>query len=1309
MPADGRSLPDEGQVFRGKTVARGVISHPLPQRNPSLVAIARREGFCLKGLFASKTVARMNAGFSLRTLCQVAMLIALAFVLERLIPVIDIGTSRISFAFIPMMCCGMFFGPLWGAAAFGIADILGWPIMGQFPIPLILVSRMTEGFIFGLILHRKNIKTWPHSVISALLTQVICGMGLTTLGLITSPASRFFGLPYLPLLVLRLPQFAIIFTLQIVVFPALLKLREALQKAGYVTRICNSKIPNIFREVRMNLFNDGWLFAKNSPENFTPVEIPHDWLISDTLNLYENSVGFYKKTFQFDSAFQDKHVFIRFDGVMMDSTLFANDSKVGEWKYGYTAFEFDITDYLIKDRDNTILLKVNYQSPCSRWYTGAGIYRDVFLLTKNAAHFISDGIYITPKKQIDGQWVVEVEAEVEAGGQVFEVRHHVIETGGMTIPDARLWDINDPHLYHLKSELLVGGSVSDTVISRFGIRETEFKPDEGFFLNGRRVKLNGVCQHHDLGALGAAFNRDAMQRQLNILRGMGVNAIRTAHNPPSVSFMELADEMGFLVMSEILDMWRLPKTEYDYARFFDEWIERDVASWVRRDRNCPSVILWSIGNEIYDTHADYEKGAATLRLLTALVKEHDPNGHSAVTFSSNFMAWENTQKCADLLKIIGYNYAEELYHDHHRTYPDWVIYGGETCSIVQSRGVYHFPLGKELLHDDDMQCSAFGNSRTSWGARSIEKCITDDRDAYFSPGQFLWSGFDYIGEPTPYHTKNSYFGQIDTAGFPKDSYYIFKSAWVDYKADPFVHIYPYWDFSPGQVIDVCICTNAPKAELFFNGSSIGVFEVEQKSDKKLKGEFRVPYEPGELTGLAYDDEGNEVARTVRRSFGDAVRFNARPETVGELVFYEITALDKDDNIVENANNRVNVCVDNGVLLGLDNGDSTDYDQYRSSSRRLFNGKLLAIAKPDYPTATMSINLEMDSTDVPVRKVELTSDGFRIFAKTYPEDATYDDLAWRLTDVSGIDSPLGVLDVADDGRSAVLVPNGDGDAFVRCGIKNGGEHISLYSQIQLTLSGYGRPLLNPYKFLAGGLYNLSNSELANANERGVATMRKGKSHVGFADIDFGAFGSDEITLSLFALDSEPFIFEIWTGGMPEHGGILLFEPLYDKGTIWNTYIDATYKLPRRLRGIETICFVFNQKVHIGGFVFRELDKAFEKLYAADNDFIYGDSYSVADRAIEGIGNNVTIGFNDMDFGDNGAEAIEINLRCRRKNSFQVVTTDADSVSFSNMLEAEPSVEYALSCFSLDNKIKGKNTVSLVFLPGCDIDIEWIRFK
>lgn len=336
----------------------------------------------------------------------------------------------------------------------------------------------------------------------------------------------------------------------------------------------------------------------------------------------------------------------------------------------------------------------------------------------------------------------------------------------LSINNPMLWDINQPYCYNLKTELLENEQVIEEEVQTFGFRTMEFDSQQGFLLNGRKVKIHGVCQHHDLGCLGAAVNKTALKRQIILLQEMGVNAIRTAHNMPAVELMELADEMGVLIVSEAFDMWERSKTPFDYARFYPDWWKQDIASWVRRDRNRPSMLMWSIGNEIYDTHAD-ERGQELTIELRDLVQVHDPKGNAVVTIGSNYMPWENAQKCADLVKFAGYNYAEKYYDQHHEEHPDWIIYGSETSSTVQSRGIYHFPFAQSVLSDDDEQCSALGNSSTSWGAKNTEACIIADRDATYSPGQFIWTGFDYIGEPTPYFTKNSYFGQLDTAGFKR--------------------------------------------------------------------------------------------------------------------------------------------------------------------------------------------------------------------------------------------------------------------------------------------------------------------------------------------------------------------------------------------------------------------------------------------------------------------------------------------------------------------------------------------------------------
>ena len=1079
----------------------------------------------------------------------------------------------------------------------------------------------------------------------------------------------------------------------------------------------------------MKIFNEGWQFRRETQPEWKEVNLPFDWLISDTKNLYKSDVGLYKKNFTIENI--GNVFYLRFDGIYMDSTLYINGKKVDEWKNGYTAFTCDITEY-IKEGDNEVIVSVNHQSPNSRWYSGAGIYRDCWLIEKNPTHFAIDGIYIIPQKISRDVWQLTVNSEI-MGNSSITIKHELYkynphsnereikeiltnEDGDLIVTHPQLWDIEDPQLYCLESQLIVDGEVVDIEITRFGFREIEFHPERGFTLNGQHVKLQGVCQHHDLGGLGAAVYKDAIRRQFVILKEMGVNAIRTAHNPPAAAFMELADEMGFLIMTELTDIWKRPKTTYDYARFFDEWVEKDIKSWVRRDRNCPSIIMWSIGNEIYDTHADADDGITTAkRMIKEVVENGTPS--NLITLCSNYMPWENTQKCADVIKLIGYNYAEYLYHEHHQKYPDWIIYGGETASTVQSRGIYHFPLKKSLLSDDDFQCSALGNSTTSWGAKSSEACIIDHRDARFTLGQFLWTGFDYIGEPTPYHTKNSYFGQVDTAGFPKDSYYIYKSAWQKlHNNPPFVHVFPHWDWSIGQPIDVRIASNAPKVELFLNGKSLGITEIDHHSDKQIVANYIVPFEEGTIKAVAYDEKNKEITSSERHSFGCAKQLDCvqstypSPTGIAQLYFIEIFAKDSNGCIVENANNRVIVKTSGDTkLLALDNGDSTDYDQYQNNnSRRLFNGKLLAIleSKSQQP----GYIIEFDQTDIPIRKIELSAKGFDISAEILPTNATYTDLEWRLTDEAGIDSYLGHLEVSECGKSAKVIPKGDGEVYVRCATKNGGEHINLISLFPLTITGYGKPFLDPYTFISGGLYSKSNLPMTNGNERGVATLRDQDSHVGFADLDFGAFGSDEFTTWLFPLAGNEFPIEIWLGMPEEDTSTFITTVTYNLGSKWNTYQEVTYKLPQKIKGIQTLCLVFKQKVHIKGFQFTKQEKAYSLHNFANADHIYGDSFTINSPSVDHIGNNVTILFNDMLF-ENPTSNITLSWRSSQDiNSIKLLFADENGNETPNMLTLEGiQKEWLTANLQLTTPLQGKGNISFIFLPGSDIDLEYFKFS
>ena len=1136
--------------------------------------------------------------------------------------------------------------------------------------------------------------------------------------------------------------------------------------------------------MKKQLFNDHWFFAKfeisttlkgisMTRNTWKEVDIPHDWLIYDPTNLYETSEGWYKKQFEIEKLSPEDYISFRFDGVYQDVTIYINGTQACEWKNGYTTFEFDATAYLLEGT-NEITVRVVHESPNSRWYSGAGIYRNVWIKQGFKDHFIADSIYITPIKESDSTWKVEIDSELALGqaanyraqhtiltlcGEMVTISKQEVSAGSkdsqvLLVSSPKLWDVGAGNLYIVKSELFKDGELVDVDTNRFGFREIGMSPDGGFVLNGRRIKLFGVCQHHDLGALGAAVNRVALQRQFELLVKMGMNAVRTAHNVPAVEFMELADEMGIIVCSEIFDMWRNPKTTYDYARFFDEWAERDIAAWIRRDRNCPSVVMWSIGNEISDTHVD-ERGLETTKWLAGLVELHDPKGHAPATIGSNFMPWENARKCADIVKLAGYNYAEKYYEEHHAMYPNWIIYGSETASTTQSRGVYRFPLSQSILADDDEQCSSLGNCSTSWGARSTEACIIADRDAVFSLGQFIWTGFDYLGEPTPYHTKNSYLGQIDTAGFFKDSAYIFQAEWTDYKEKPMVHVFPYWDFSEGQLIDVRVTSNAPKVELFFNDESLGTFDIDHAKGIKLIGDWQLPYQKGTLRAVAYCENGKAIAEDIQTSFGDAKAITLTPSKIeviadGEdLIFVEIGTIDENGIHVANANNRVEVSVSEaGRLIGLDNGDSTDYDSYKGTSKRLFSGKLLAIIAANHEPGniTMTVtsigltsvsqifsvqegeipvgtskalvaNMPSDRIDeTPVRKIELVSSEGNLLnenlrevvvkAIIYPKNATYRDLQWRVTNAAGIDSTIAEFEVLDNG-DVVVKALGDGIFYLRCMTTNGADKPRLISQLDFNVTGFGEAYLNPYDFISGGLYTRSNLELTNGNERGVATDRELESHVGFENVNFGEIGSDTITLPLFSLTPDEFPIEIWEGMPGEAGSERVCEVIYDLGTKWNTYQEKTYKLPRKFKGLTTICFVFKQKVHVKGFSFVEPVKAYEKLAATNYSFISGDSYEVTETSVEGIGNNVTLIFDDMDFSTHGISKIQIcGSTSLTKNAIQIRFNDGESESI-QIAEFARTSHYEVQEFELEDVGTNKQ-VSFVFLPGCQFNFKWFRF-
>ena len=1003
------------------------------------------------------------------------------------------------------------------------------------------------------------------------------------------------------------------------------------------------------------LFNDGWQFclcdigtelSALPGRHWYDVELPHDWLINDTSKLYETGEGWYRRSLPCSAEQLSGRVLLNFDGVYMNSTLFVNGKEAGSWTYGYSAFEHDITDFL-HEGENELLLRVSHQSPNTRWYSGAGIFRDVMLKLRPAAYIGTNGVYIHSAPQPEGGWTTEVETDVvgeasdirmllevfdpagaSMGGYGLEAHFdggHEKFTASFNSTDPELWSVDDPMLYTLKISLYSGSELLDCVNETFGYRTAEFDPDRGFLLNGEPVKLHGVCMHHDLGALGSALNEAALARQLRIMKEMGVNAIRTSHNMPARQLVQLCDEMGLLVDSEAFDMWEKPKTEFDNHRFFTEHAERDVRSWIERDRNHPCIIMWSIGNEINDTIDPH--GLDITKRLYEYVLKYDPKGNAAPTIGSNYMGNENAQKCSDVVKLAGYNYSEYLYDEHHAKYPGWVIYGSETASAVRSRGIYRFPAELPLLTGEDCQCSSLDNSVVGWGSSAM-KSWRLDRDCPFCCGQFIWTGFDYIGEPTPYNTKNSYFGIVDTAGFPKDIYYFYQSVWVSPEQKKVLHIVPsYWDFIPGQEIDVLIYSNARDVELFLNGKSIGSHVMELETSQDMRAHFKVPFEPGVLRVVGHFADGSECSEVLHTpSDPAAVVMTSDKETLladgRDIAFVEISTVDVNGIPVGNARNLIRVEVSGaGRLVGLDNGDSTDYDSYKGDNRRLFSGKLLAMIESTLEPGEITVraysegleNAELRlvsencgevsgvsvvtenkfpavcrayTGEVPARLLlpEVDVNSFdperrsaEIRAKLLPENCTYDDISWSVVRRNGVESNL--AQVEGSGRSAVVTAKGDGEFFVRAMVHNGAEHPQVIADIPFTAEGLGAAVRDAYSFISASTLDSSNVP-TNIIEDGALSNFDGRTVMTYSDIDFGKTGSQIISLSVGTCFDMPV--EVWEG-TPNDGKLICRVDFGNNGH-WCGFAGQDFALAERLTGVRTISVVIDSRVIFGGFSF-----------------------------------------------------------------------------------------------------------------------------
>jgi len=1166
------------------------------------------------------------------------------------------------------------------------------------------------------------------------------------------------------------------------------------------------------------LFNDGWQFFKlalneksmykdgtpvlftpdqffDSSENqsYRPVTLPHDWQIYHVNDLYKNSAGFYKKSFTLtDADCQNRYIALNFEGVYMNSAVWVNGKKAGEWKYGYSAFEFDISDY-VRPGENEVLVIAVYQNCNTRWYSGAGIFRDVFLINSPAVHLASGGVYISTKPvketELNGDWKIKISTEVAGVKDSAEttIHHSLISSdnkvfaafegdGEFIIPSPALWDINNPSFYILKTRLTDrNGTVLDETSQHCGFKLAKFTTDEGFFLNGRHVKIYGACQHHDLGALGAAFNVTALRRQFTRLKEMGVNSVRCSHNPPPSAWMDLCDEMGIMVDSEAFDMWEKSKTPFDYGNYFNECCEKDVRSWIRDGRNHPSLIMWSIGNEIYDTHIGNGL-EITKRLYDAVVK-NDPERNAPITIASNYMMTDGAQNCAEHIDLVGYNYLERLYNEHHKKYPHWKIYGSETGSTVQSRGIYHFPDSLQLVTFSDGQCSTLGNCTTPWGCANTQTVIANDRDCPFSAGQYIWTGWDYIGEPTPYHSKSSFFGQIDTAGFPKDTYYLFKSEWAGKNAKPFVHLLPYWDWNEGQLIDVKAYTNADFIELFFNGQSLGRQEINHKNGAAPFGQWQLEYHKGEIRAVAYDSDGKIIAEDVKKSFGEPAKIILKPEedfnisrhselsNDGIIHFIQIMLADKDGSLVENARNYITINIaGDAELLGMDNGDSTDYEEYKpegkhSHTRKLFANRLIAIVKAKKKSSSFVLTaastglqnvsikyngnapagqekwtevapylaIRPEKDFVPTRKIELIAAGstkldkanreIKVTAKVLPENASIKEINWNPVFKECISSDnITVSPVAEPTEATaytrIIQAAGDGECILRCTAQNGTKYDEVISDLPFTVSGIGSCRLNPYQLVEACRFTAwdetdGKEKPEMSLESGISNRKCGETWVSFEKVDFGADGADSIHLPIFSFETELPI-EVWDGKGTGKESECLGRFTYKHESVYNTYNENVFTLSHRLFGLHTITIVMKTDIYLHGFYFDKTPKAYAKLRALDANLIAGDTFTKTAEAVEGIGNNVNLDFSDMDFGEAGAANLTICGKSNSENNtINIKFFAADGTSSTQVIEFPHSDDYEEKTFEI-KPVTGEQKISFVFLPGSNFDFKWFKF-
>ncbi len=729
-----------------------------------------------------------------------------------------------------------------------------------------------------------------------------------------------------------------------------------------------------------------------SADNWETVTVPHDWAIKGPFDkeidaqrvrvqqdmdkeakmrtgrtgaLPHIGVGWYRKTFELPEFKKGKKALLVFNGAMSDAHVYINGVKVGNWPYGYNYFYFDISEYL-KDGKNLLAVRLENLPFSSRWYPGAGIYRKVQIIVKDEISFVQWGTFITTpyvagnvakvniKSEVNGDNVKviteikDAEGKVVASKESSEVFGNSIEQN-IAVQNPEIWDIETPYLYTAHSKLYQGNELKDEQITRFGIRSVEYERGKGLVLNGKVTKFKGVCLHHDLGPLGAAVNKAAVKRQLTILKDMGCNAIRSSHNMPSIEQLELCDEMGFLFLAETFDEWAKPKVKNGYNRFFKDWAEKDVVNLVRATRNHPCIVMWSSGNEVPDQWGN--EGVKRAKWLQDIFHREDPT--RPVTVGMDQVANTLKNGFGAIMDIPGLNYRLPLYNEAYDRFPQGFILGSETASTVSSRGIYKFPVEEaKMKMYDDFQSSSYDLEACRWSNVPDEDFVWQD-DYDWVIGEFVWTGFDYLGEPTPYNeawpSRSSYFGICDLAGIPKDRYYLYRSRWNT--KDETLHILPHWNWEgrEGKTTPVFVYTNYNSAELFVNGVSQGI--QTKTKDKTKQHRYRlmwmdVEYEPGTLKVVAFDDKGNPVAEKEIHTAGKPhhLELSADRKTISadgnDLSYITVSVVDKDGNLCATADNQLNFEVSgSGKFRAVCNGDATSLELFHLPTMKAFSGKL----------------------------------------------------------------------------------------------------------------------------------------------------------------------------------------------------------------------------------------------------------------------------------------------------------------------------------------------------------------------------------